>query len=60
VRKALDAYKKAIQSDPDYIMVYKNLSIFFLKVMRDKTTADMYLTRYHVLKKQREQSAISR
>jgi len=48
--KALAAYKKAIEVDPTYAKVYRNLSVFYLNVMKDKDKAEYYMEKYKALK----------
>jgi len=50
-KKALEAYHKAIKADPKYYKVYRNLSIFYKRVLKDEERAKYYMDRYTMLKR---------
>ncbi len=50
-REALQSYHKAIEADPKYYKVYKNMAVFYRNVMHDERQAALYMERFQTMKR---------
>ncbi len=54
--EALKAYRTAIAKDRTYARVYKNLSVLYRNVLKDKAAADKYMQMYNTLKSRKAEN----